>query len=289
MSWRALQLTFAGKRGWRLLALHSLAAFGLLSAVIQFISAVWTPKGGFPYPGSITLSVAVISVAYGTFRAWPRRRIVRQFVRPDMMVKVIVGDLFDQDAHLVIGMSDTFDTDTTGNLIINSGSVLGQHLQRVYGGDRQRFDRELADALSGVRPASVEPADTKVGKLERYPIGTVAILGPPRRRTFAVAYTRMGTDLIARGSVDYLWHGLNEVWNAMYRHGQRGTIAIPLIGAEFARISSLNKESLLKMILLSFVARSREDPVCRELVVVVHPEDYEKINMLEVMAYLRTL
>ena len=115
------------------------------------------------------------------------------------------------------------------------------------------------------------------------------MLGPPSRRTFAVAYTRMGNDLIARASVDDLWLSLGAVWSAMQQYGQRGTIAIPLIGSEFARVSSLDRESLLKMIVLSFVARSREDPICRELTVVVHPHDADRINFLEVDAYLRTL
>ena len=30
-------------------------------------------------------------------------------------------------------------------------------------------------------------------------------------------------------------------------------------------------------------------PVCHELTVVIHPRDYEKINMLEVDAFLRTI
>jgi hypothetical protein len=101
--------------------------------------------------------------------------------------------------------------------------------------------------------------------------------------------TQMGNDLIARSTVDHIWHSLNQVWNAAHLHGQRERIAVPLIGAEFARITCLDRESLLKMILLSFVARSREDPVCSELVLVVHPRDYEKINILEVEAFLRTL
>lgn len=285
----ALKLIFTSQRGWRLFTLHALAAFGLLSAALQLVSAIWAPAGGFPYPWWIAAGVLAASLAYGLVHAWPRQQIVRQFALPDMTVRVVVGDLFDQEAHLVVGISDTFDTDTADNVIIHSGSILGQYLNRIYGGDLGRLNRELATALRDIEPEKTEKPGTKAGKLERYPLGTVAVLGPPARRTFAVAYTRMGNDLIARGTVDDLWHGLGAVWNAMHRYGQRGAIAIPLIGSEFARISCLDRESLLKMILLSFVARSRADPVCRELVVVVHPHDADKINILEVAAYLRTL
>lgn len=289
MTAKAFKLVFTSQRGWRLFGLHTLAAFGLLSAALQLVSAIWAPIGGFPYPWLIAAGVIAVSLAFGLVRAWPRQQISRQFVRPDMTVRVVVGDLFDQEAHLVVGASDTFDTDTTDDVVINSDSVLGQYLDRIYGGDRGRLEQELIAALHDVEPEATEPLEAKVGKSQRYPLGTVAVLGPTTRRTFAVVYTRMGNDLIARGTVDDLWRGLGAVWNAMHRYGQRGTIAIPLIGSEFARVSCLDRESLLKMILLSFVARSRQDPVCRELVVVVRPADADKINMLEVAAYLRTL
>jgi len=81
----------------------------------------------------------------------------------------------------------------------------------------------------------------------------------------------------------------DRVWDAARRFGQRRTLVIPVIGSELARISSLDRESLLKMILLSFVARARQEDVCKELVVIVHRRDYEKIDMLEVRAFLNTL
>ena len=43
------------------------------------------------------------------------------------------------------------------------------------------------------------------------------------------------------------------------------------------------------MMILSFVANSRQQDVCKELVVIVHRKDYEKIDMLEVRAFLHTL
>jgi hypothetical protein len=127
------------------------------------------------------------------------------------------------------------------------------------------------------------------GKLKRYPIGTVAVLGDPARRFFCVAYSKMQNNLIAKSTVDYLWESLSQLWEAIYLNGQRGAVAIPIVGSELARVNCLDRESLLRMILLSYVARSREDPVCKELIVVIHPRDYARINMLEMDAFLRTL
>jgi hypothetical protein len=288
MSLRALRLIFGTRRGLGLLSVNALVAFGAISGGIQFVGQVFTPK--FSQPGELTLGVVFFCLIFGLVRARPRRRIRRDFGRPDMTITVKVGDLFKENCHLVAGFSDTFDTDTTNNVIISRTSVQGQIVDQLYGGDSGHLDSELTSALSGVAVARTERrSDKRAGKLKRYPIGTVAILGPPERRVFAVAYSRMGNDLVAKSSVEDLWHGLSRVWDAIYRVGQRRCVAIPLVGSELARINCLDRESLLKMVLLSFVARSREELICQELIVVLHPKDIDKINMLEVAAFLKTL
>ena len=72
----------------------------------------------------------------------------------------------------------------------------------------------------------------------------------------------MGNNLIASSNVDFLWQSLGAVWEAIYVRGQRKEVSIPIVGSELARVACLNRESLLKMILLSFVARSRQSVVC---------------------------
>jgi Domain of unknown function (DUF6430) len=189
-----------------------------------------------------------------------------------------------------VGFSDTFDIDTTNDLVISKASLQGQLIDRIYGGQTNRIEAELAAALRDKGPESTERrAAKRAGKLKRYPIGTVATLGTPARRIFAVAYSRMGNDLVAESTVDRLWRSLDSLWDAVYQNGQLRPVAVPLVGAELARIDNLDRESLLKMMLLSFVARSRERVISRELVVVIHPRDYDKINMLEMEAFLRTL
>ncbi len=287
---RPIRLTFGTLRGLRLFTLNALAAFGLVSAVVQFYSAVWVPTKSLPHPGRIASIVAIIAVAYGIARAWPQRRVSRRFGQPDITVVVKTGDLFEQDAHLVIGFNDVFDSDTTNGTIISPTSVQGQFLEHVYANDSNRLDADLTEALHGVRTVATERRSTKrLGKLKRYPIGTVAVLGGSSHRFFCLAYSKMQNNLIAKSTVNYLWESLSSLWEAVFLQGQRGAVAIPIVGSELARINCLDRESLLRMILLSFVARSREEPVCKELIIVIHPRDFVHINMLEVAAFLRTL
>lgn len=282
---------FRTQRGLTLFSRNALGAFGVLSGVLQIILALWEGvRLSSPQRWILFGALLAVSLLFGVLRAWPRRRVTRDFLNPDVTVTVEVGDLFDQATHLVIGFTDAFDTDASNEVVISGSSVQGQFQVKVYEGDVARLDADLNAALVGTRRLSTEDrSDKPIGKLDRYPISTVATLGTPARRYFCVAYSRMGNNLIAQSNVDSLWRSLDAVWDAVYLHGQRKAVSIPIIGSELARVSCLNRGSLLKMIALSFIARSRQDPVCKELRISVHPKDYEHINMLEVDAFLRTL
>ncbi|SCF11694.1 transcriptional activator domain-containing protein [Micromonospora haikouensis] len=224
-------------------------------------------------------------------QALPRNVVQRVFTSPRTTVRILTGDLFGQeDAHLVVGFSDTFDTSTTGDIVINSDSVQGQLLRREYGGDRAWLDRELRRALADAPKVATETrAAKRRGKLIRYPVGTVAVLRQPRRRIFGVAYSRMGNDLVAESSVAELRVSLDRVWDAAERHGQLGVLAMPLIGSGLARLPPVGREELIKIILRSYVDRSRQRLFCPELRIVLRPADVSQVDILDVAAFLRQL
>jgi transcriptional regulator with XRE-family HTH domain len=220
----------------------------------------------------------------------PSQPVRHQLTSPDVEINVVVGNLFDQDTHLAVGFSDTFDTSVEDNRIIHSASLQGQLLHQVYQGDEDRLDEQLAVALTGISPVSVESRrDKPYGKLARYPLGTVAVLGEPRRLIFAVAYGRMGNDLVARAPVEDLWHCYTSLWDAVYRRGQRDALAVPLMGSGLARIDTLDRGNLLRLILLSFVAYSRLRIICRELRIVIAPEDLRRVDLASLGTFLQTL
>ncbi len=236
MSLHGLRLLLGTRRGWRLFALNVFAAFGLISALVQFYSAVVGSARGFPQPGLVIFVVAVVSLVYGLVRGWPRRQVHRDFGRPDMAVAIKVGNLFDEQAHWVVGFSDTFDTDTTDNLVINRESLQGQLLAGEYKDDVRRLDKELAEAVCNSSPVVTEQRASKPqGKLTRYPIGTVATLRTPARYIFAVAYSRMGNNLVARSTVPRFmavtWESLGRCFHSRPTRTGRRTAHWHQIGA----------------------------------------------------------
>ena len=109
------------------------------------------------------------------------------------------------------------------------------------------------------------------------------------RRIYCIAYSELGNDLVAKSSVEFLWQSLGTLWDAVYEHGQHEPLSVPIMGSELARIANVDRESLIRLILLSFMARSRERLLCKELTVVVHPTDVTSVNMLEVRAFMGSL
>jgi hypothetical protein len=275
-------------RSLRRVTVYSLAAYGLVSVLVQI--AGMDSLINLRNPSVFTGIALLACLACGLWTVYPLKKIHREFRSPGMRVTITVGDLFEQRTQLVVGFADTFDTDTLGDTVINQASLQGQFLHRVYSGNRERLDRDLVNALSRIRPCARESReDKRNGKLERYPLGTVAVLSVDGNRIFCSAYSRMGNDLVARSTVEDLWRSLNLLWETVAEHGQRAPIAMPIVGSELARIDNLDREGLLKMILLSFVAKSREKVFCKELVVVVHPKNSTEIDMAGVAAFLRTL
>jgi Domain of unknown function (DUF6430) len=240
-------------------------------------------------PGDTGLAASLAALR-DQLRSSQRKKVFRvDFADPDIAVVVMSGDLFAQeDCNLVVGFSDTFDTDTDRSIVISSESMQGLLLQRLYGGERARLDRDLKAALSHVERASIESRSAKrLGKLTRYPLGTVATLHHANRRIFGVAYSRMGNNLIAQSSLPALRASLDNLWESVYLYGQLKPVAMPLIGSGLSRVVGANYDSLLTMIVRSFVASSRGRYVCPELRVIIQEQVFEKIRIAEILRTAR--
>lgn len=282
------RLALGTARGLRILLSSMFAAFGLASAIVQFVGQLF-PRF-IHHPDLITLITLGCCLVFGAVAAYPRHSITKRFTHPETTVGVHVGDIFEQDGSIVIGFVDTFDTVSRRNRVIHDQSLQGQLVRHRYDGDRRRLDRDLASALRGLEPIAVEHRRNKsAGRLRRYPVGTVAIIRHPKQLIFAVAYSEIDNHYVARSSVDHIWKSLNSLWDAVCEAAHQDVVCMPIIGSGLARTDHLNRENLLKMILLSFAARSRHAAVCRELRIIVHADDLGSINMLEVRAFLNAL
>ncbi|MFF0309973.1 macro domain-containing protein [Streptosporangium sp. NPDC004379] len=279
---------FLTRRGIGKILAASLAAFGILSAAFQVALAIWPSlarQGVW-----VLLALAGSCVLIGAYHSWPRFGTDHSYKHPDFVILVKCGDIFNEKGNVIVGFTDTFDTDMCDGIVINPHSVQGQFQAKYYGGDTGSLDVRLDEYLQFVRTIGCETAEKKrKGKLKRYPIGTTVALNYGEVRIYALAYGFMRNDLRVSCSVDALWKSLTSAWNAVRINGSLEPVAIPIIGSELARVGSLDRTSLIKMIALSFVASSREEIVSRQLTIMVHPKDRRSVNLIDVEKFLESL
>ena len=271
------------RRFWERMTTQTFAAFGLMAASMGVYDVI-DPDAISRLSIPVLPLVGAACVAYGAARSWPRP-VEQVYSSPNTAIRVVVGDLFDTADNLVIGMCDTFDTSVPH--IIRPASIQGQFLARMYQHDIATLDQELQSALADI---PVSSTIEKPGKSTRYPLGTVATIRHGRRHFFCVAYTEMDEANRASGTVDGIWRSLQELWREVEARANGEPLAIPVIGGGQARISQiLPAQDSIRFIALSFMLASRRSRVCERLDIVVREEDVDKLDMLEIQAFLSSL
>ncbi|MEV6513265.1 macro domain-containing protein [Streptomyces sp. NPDC051642] len=209
-----------------------------------------------------------------------RHRVPLPGQRADVVL--VRGDLFEQtDCNLVVGFTDTFDTETDQDIVISRDSVQSQLVDRLFGGRRRLLDEKLKAGLRTVRAVGTESARAKPrGRRVRYPVGTTVAVPVDGRRIFAVAYSRLGNDLVARSGDEDLRSSLDNLWASVAVHGLFRPVAVPLIGSGLARVTDLDRSQLVALIVDSFIAACRRYPALTpELRIVIRPEDLASTDL----------
>lgn len=209
-----------------------------------------------------------------------RHRVPLPGQRADVVL--VRGDLFEQtDSNLVVGFTDTFDTENDQDVVISRDSVQSQLVDRLFAGRRRLLDERLRAGLRGVRAVGTESVRAKPrGRRVRYPVGTTVAVPVDGRRVFATAYSRLGNDLVARSGDEDLRSSLDNVWASVAVHGLFKPVAVPLIGSGLARVTDLDRGQLVALIVDSFIDACRRYPALTpELRIVVRPEDLARTDL----------
>jgi len=217
---------------------------------------------------------------------FPKLEYSGKLVAPDTTIKIKVGNLFEQQEHLVIGTNDVFDTQT--GEIIKAESIQGQFLTKIYGGDTSKLDQEILAELTPHQHKEVIDSSKTHGKNSRYPIGTTITLGNINRRYYLTAYSSMGADLVCTGNTDSIIKSLDCLWDEIRRRGQGYPISMPIVGSDLAR-TNLSRMTLIKIIAGSFILASKQRFITRQLTILIHPRDIDDVNLYEIGDFLKSV
>jgi hypothetical protein len=279
---------FFSKSHWRhsfslskagLAFLGALGGLWLLTEMAAFASeAAGRWLAGYWYVG---VGLAMLSAVWSTR---PPRQISCKLDGRDVLVRIVVGDIFQQDGALVIGSNTTFDTHLASGLIAIR-SVQGQFTQKYYD-NLDHLDRDLERALDGEPFEEIKTS--KPGKQREYQIGTVAKLRARSQTAYFVAIARLSEHGTAKGSYDDLKIALAKLWEFIARRGDIESIAMPVLGSGFARIAQ-PREAIVRDIIDSFLAACSSSQFCSGLTIVIPVRDFyrHEINLPELASYVR--
>lgn len=268
-------------RQYRAAGTRFLAALGVSAIPIGILAPLapqwWEGKWW------LVCGVLVLAVVWALL-ALRLKTPVQVYKDSNVTIRVVFGDMFEQGASAMVGMTRTFDTEPG---IIANNSLQAAFLRTVYGGSVPQLDQALTNAL-----ATVSPVDTinKAGKTVVYPMGTVATLTTPSGICYyCTAYTTMDEHNRAHGTVAGLIESLEQTWEAADKAGSGQPICVPLIGEGQSRIRELTPELALRLIVCSFLLGTRRRRFSSELRIVIQPTERHKINTFEFQAFLTSL
>lgn len=283
MNLKSIQRDLSRRRFWLRFGNQTLVAVGVLATFFELYD-VFAPNALGKSKAPWGWVIAALSLAFGLYRAWPRP-VEQRYTRPHTEIRIRPGDLFEQDANLVIGMTTTFDTAIPN--IVAENSVQGQLLTRAYDHDLVELDKDIADALVGV---PVEQVIEKEGKTDAYPMGTVAVLKHGRKLHYLLAYTAMSEQNEARTTVANVWHCLDRLWESVRATSNGDAIAIPVIGGGQSKLSNvLPAHDAVRLMAMSYMFASRHERVCERLDIIVLPQDEVDLDMPELQAFLASM
>ena len=226
-----------------------------------------------------------LGILYGLFKARPRNNIRARILGKDIVVEILIGDIFKFQGSIAVPANTTFDTDMYTQIISNK-SIQGQFTQKYYG-NVGHLDHDLNFALKDEAFETIPQNTNLKRKNKKFPIGTVAKLSAQGRTAYLFAMAHLNDHHVAHSSLDELNEALAKLWAFIRHKGECDTILIPVIGTVHARINE-SRETIIKESVASFIAASHDQMFCQKLQIVIYHKDFveNEINISELSEYL---
>ena len=253
---------------WRAITIGFFGLLGSAWTAVELIDYFSGDDNYIPRTFQAFIFIAATSLLISLIINYQKLTFRYKIQSKDINISLVIGDIFSQKADIVISTNTTFDT-TTENRFISPASIQGQ-LYRYY--DKiGHLDSEIENALIGIEPKEIL-SRTKT-KRKRYPYGTIIKLNHQNFFSYWVAMADVNESGKPSSSFVILQECLERLWDYILTSGHMDRIAVPILGSGKTGINE-NRVKLLKEIIFSFVAFSREKKITEELVICIHPNDF---------------
>lgn len=273
------------KESWVQIINKDLWLLGAIWLLISLVDFFYNQSSPIPRTPNVFWFVFLISSLASIFSTLPPLNVVEKIHGKDILIRILIGDIFNQEGDVVIPSNSTFDT-TFENDFINPNSIQGQLYKREY--DKiEHLDQEIDDQLQGVIPK--QQHNRQCSKNNQYEIGTIIKLTHRSGfKTYWMALADVNKHGKPDGKFDNLQICLESLWRYIGEKGHMSRLIMPVLGSGRTGINE-NRITILKEIIFSFVAMAKERKITEELVICIYPSDVrnEKLDIYELMNYLK--
>lgn len=264
---------------WRGIARHpwktvryAFVAFSVITTIMQGTTYL---VPGVKIEGSIPLGIViVISIAYAIKRIWKPSSIEINVSNSNTVIKVVFGDLFEQEGIRAIAVSEFFESKI--GLPVSDKSLHGVFLQKCFGGHPESFDKAVDEQLKNVEGTECAKID---GKTKKFPIGSTVLISVNKDRYLLFAFTKTDPQTCKTYSnVTMLWDSLSSLWQRARIESGGHTLNLPLVGSGLSGLG-LPTRDLLNLIILSTITETKAKPITQIIRIVLSKDRFEDIDL----------
>lgn len=261
--------------------LRGLVSAKAVAALLSSFGALWLSVeiatfflAGTEWPDRIRsawLWFGGVGVLAAVILCKPQRTVTRKLNGRDVTITITVGDMFAMSGAFIVGSNTTFDT-RISNELIAANSIQGVYTKRYYS-DESQLDHALNAALAGQAPTKL--TGKRVGKNQRYALGTCARVNPKGRTAYFVAIADINEHGVASSQIEDLKDSLSKLWVFISTRGTKESLVMPVLGTGFSRLSQ-PREEIVREIIRSFIAACSERTFADSLTIAIAPQDVVK-------------
>lgn len=268
------------RRGWRA-ALNALATVGGIWTVTEIFTRAYAPANewldhnGDKYIYFVIISSTISLLTY----AYEPRSVKFNIPTTPTEVSLKFSDLFESRTNIVVGANEFFDCEV--GHFVSKRSLHGQVIEKIYGGDKDRFKSEVDAALVGFSGNVIQRNGNS--RNIAYPIGTTAILQQGGYKIFLVALSRTNPNTAkAQCDLPSYWAALLGVLHAVHNNSNGFPVTLPLLGGGLAGLN-LEPQHLLRSLTLALVDFGRKHGLPDDTRIALPEACFEQLDLREIV------
>lgn len=196
-------------------------------------------------------------------------------------VNIITGDIFEQPGLKVISFNEYMDTQVD-DVLISRASLNGRYITSHLREPVPALDTHILDFAYDDDDIIEQDVPRRIGKRTRYRLGTICVYGDFLLTAFSKFDRNNQANLTMPEYLEFLinfWDKVNKVY------AQR-SVSTTIFGSGITRIKghrTINEEDLLKIMLWTFRISEMRFKHPAKLTIVIHKDNIDKINLLDVL------